>query len=81
MINLFVFLLRKYRNVGFWSNDNIPQNLEIFDVIVCDYSSEKAIRKIIDKSKYDEEMYGIRKNLLLSVFIKKDILNKIISEN
>lgn len=75
------FLLRKYRNVGFWSNDNIPQNLEIFDIIVCDYSTEKAIRKIIDKSKYDEEMYGIRKNLLLSVFIKKDILNKIISEN
>lgn len=74
------FLLRKFKNVGFWNNGTIPQNIEIFDVVVCDYTTEKQVRNLLPKDKYEEEMYGLRKNLVLSVFIKKEIFNKIISE-
>ena len=58
----------------------LPENIEIFDIIVCDYATEKQVRKLLPKDKYDEEMYGLRKNLLLTFFVKKEILNKIISE-
>ncbi len=74
------FALRQYKNVGFWNN-TLPQNIEIFDVIVCDYATEKSVRNAIDTTKYSEEFYGLRKNLLLTTFIKKEIFEKIISEN
>lgn len=73
-------LLRKYQNVGYWNNSTMPENIEIFDIVVCDYATEKQVRKLLPKDKYDEEMYGLRKNLLLTFFVKKEILNKIISE-
>ncbi len=75
------FVLRKYQNIGFWNPPSMPQNFDIFDIIVCDYSTEKSVRKNIDTSKYSEEFFGLRKNLILTVFVKKEILDKIISEN
>ena len=73
------FNLRRFRNAGFWSGGQMPNDISIFDVVVCDYATEKNVEKLLDASKYEREFYGLRKNLVLTLFIKKEIFDKIVN--
>ena len=73
------FNLRRFRNAGFWSGGQMPNDISIFDVVVCDYATEKNVEKLLDTSKYEREFYGLRKNLVLTLFIKKEIFDKIVN--
>lgn len=75
------FDLRDLRNTGFWSGGKIPENLPIFDVVVCDGASEDALSAALPPEKYAREFYGLRKNLVLTAFIKKDIFEKIVNQD
>lgn len=70
--------LRKFQNAGFWSH--APENLETFDVIICDAFTTKDALKKIDADKYSQDIFGLRKNTVLNVFIRKEIFDKIIGE-
>ncbi len=73
------FDLRKYRNVGFWSGGKTPEDMSIFEAVVCDPFTEKTVAKSFGADKYEREYFGLRKNLILTLFIKKDIFDKIIT--
>ena len=39
------------------------------------------VMKKLDKSKYASDFFGLRKNTIMSVFIKKEIFEKIVNAN
>lgn len=69
--------LRNYRNAGFWGAE-IPQNLADFEVIVCAPQTADAVEKLLQGKGYTTEFFGLRNNVLLTVFIKREIFDKII---
>lgn len=69
--------LRNYANVGFWRND-FPKNISNFEVIVCAPSTAEAVGKAIGDEKYVPEFFGIRKNVVLTLYIKKELFEKLI---
>ena len=69
--------LRNYRNVGYWPSQ-LPKDLDVYEIIVCDAPMEDAVSKSIDKSKYASEFFGLRKNLILTVYIKKELFDTLI---
>ena len=69
--------LRNYRNVGYWDS-RLPQDIGVYEIIVCDSNMEEAVSKSIDKSKYASEFFGLRKNLILTVYIKKELFDTLI---
>ncbi len=72
--------LRDNPNIGYW-NGTIPDNISIFDIIVTDNFTNSEVSAKIDQSKYESEFFGLRKNLLLNVYIKKQLYNKAVQEN
>lgn len=71
------FDLRKFRNAGFWSGGQSPENIGIFEVVVCDAATVDSIKKRLPSDAYESEFFGLRKNLVLTVFIKKELFDKI----
>lgn len=69
--------LRNYPNIGYWGA-HPPENLSDFEVIICSPSMEESVAKLIDTSKYESEFFGLRKNLVLTVYIKKWLFKKIV---
>lgn len=73
------WLLRRYENVGYWTK-SVPDNLEIFDVIVTDYrTNERVLKCLGHPDNYVHELYGLRKNLILNVYIKKPAFRKLLN--
>ncbi len=70
--------LRNQPNVGFWQS--APQNINQFDVVIADAFTAPEILKNIDTKNYSTDLFGLRKNTILTVFIKKEIFEKIISQ-
>ena len=60
--------LRNMQNVGFWQE--VPKNINQFDVVIADAFLAKKIDSKIDKSNYTSDFFGIRKNTILTVYIK-----------
>ena len=71
--------LRTFKNAGFWNSS--PENINDFDVVICDVFSVNDVMKKLDKTKYTSDFFGLRKNTIMSVFIKKDIFEKIVNAN
>lgn len=69
------WFLRKYRNVGFWNSD-IPKNLEIFEIVVCDSPFEDEVSKRLEGKGYVSEYFGLRKNLILRAWVKKKLFDE-----
>ncbi len=67
--------LRNLPNAGFWTTP--PDNLDRFDVIITDAFRLKQTLEKFDASKYAPDIFGIRKNTLLHVFIRREIFEKI----
>ena len=72
--------LRTYRNAGFWSGGATPQSLDVFEIIVCDSTTEPAVLSMIRQEDYVQEFFGLRDNYLLTFFMKKGLFNKAIEE-
>ncbi len=70
--------LRNQPNAGFWQY--APQNINDFDVVITDAFTLQDVLKNIDTKQYSTDLFGLRKNTILTVFIKKDIFEKIISQ-
>ncbi len=70
--------LRNQPNVGFWQS--APKNINDFDVVIADAFTLPEVVKSIDTKQYSTDLFGLRKNTILTVFIKKDIFEKIISQ-
>lgn len=66
------WLLRGYPNVGFWGVQ-IPQNIKIYQIIICDAKTEKSVESAINQDEYVSEYFGLRKNLPLKVYVKKKV--------
>lgn len=71
--------LRTFQNAGFWNST--PDNINDFEVVICDVFSANEVMKKLDKSKYASDFFGLRKNTIMSVFIKKEIFEKIVNAN
>ena len=73
------WFLRNYENIGYWK-DSIPDNIGDFDIIVTDYKTNaNVIKRLNDPSDYVHELYGLRKNLILNVYIKKQLFEKLMN--
>ena len=72
--------MRTYRNAGFWSGGATPQSLDVFEIIVCDSTTEPAVLSMIRQEDYVQEFFGLRDNYLLTFFMKKGLFNKAIEE-
>ena len=72
------YYTRNMQNVGYYSS--IPQNLNVFEIVIADYSTETELSKYLPETEYQTEYFGLRKNLPLKIFIKKELFNKIISD-
>ncbi len=70
--------LRNQNNVGYWTNT--PENINDFDVVITDAFSLADVLKKLDTKQYSSDLFGLRKNTILTVFIKKDIFEKITSQ-
>lgn len=69
--------LRNYQNIGFW-NASIPQNIKDFEIVVCDSAFVDELSKTLNLEDYETEFFGLRKNLILTLFIKKPLFEEII---
>ena len=72
------FQLRGLSNAGFYSA--APQNIGDFEVVVCDAFTLAETSKKLDLKKYVSDMFGLRKNIILTVFIKREIFEKLTGE-
>ena len=72
------YYTRELRNAGYWNFP--PKNLGIFDVVIIDGASEQLVKPQLDDSLYEIEYFGLRENLPLTVRIKKELFNKIVSD-
>lgn len=70
--------MRNMPNAGFWRKP--PDNLDKFDVIIADAFAAPETLKKFDRKKYVGDMFGLRKNTILNVFIKKELFDKITGE-
>ena len=70
--------LRNLKNTGFWNTP--PENINDFDVVVCDSFLANEVAKKLDTKNYEADLFGLRKNTILTVYIKKTIFKKIIEE-
>ena len=69
--------LRNYPNAGFWG-DGVPENLKDFEVVVaCSPEAAEKVGKMLGDSGYVSEYFGLRKNVVLTVFIKRKLFEKI----
>ena len=69
--------LRNYPNAGFWG-DGVPENLKDFEVVVaCSPDAAEKVGKMLGDSGYVSEYFGLRKNVVLTVFIKRKLFEKI----
>ena len=70
---------RNLKNAGFWTGDMpIPENLDVFEIIITDSAHQEEISKRLDPKKYKTSVYGLRENLLLYVFIKDNLFSKLL---
>ena len=70
--------LRNYPNAGFWG-DGVPENLKDFEVVVaCSPEAAEKIGKILGDSGYVSEYFGLRKNVVLTVYIRRKLFEKIV---
>lgn len=67
--------MRNMPNAGFWQTP--PENLDKFEVIITDAFAAPETLKKFDRKKYVGDMFGLRKNTILNVFIKKELFDKI----
>lgn len=68
--------LRNYPNIGFWSGE-IPENLNDFEVVACSPSAAEKVDKILGDDGYVSEYFGLRKNVVFTVYIKRKLFEKI----
>lgn len=66
------WFLRKYENAGFWSG-GLPKNIEEFEIVACDAPFAEEAEKSLKSGDYIQEFFGLRKNLVLWVWIKKPL--------
>ena len=72
------FQLRGLSNAGFYAA--APQNIDEFEVVVCDAFTLAETSKKLDLKKYVSDMFGLRENIILTVFIKREIFEKLTGE-
>lgn len=60
--------------VGFWKNFDEISDPSRFHIIIVDKNQD--IEKKFDENVWVEEYYGLRENLILTVFVKKEIFEK-----
>lgn len=68
------WLLRDLKNVCFWG-EKIPQNIKIYQIVVCDATTEKMVSNTLDPKEYISEFFGLRENLPLTVFVQRKLFN------
>ena len=66
------WFLRKYKNAGFWSG-GLPENIGDFEIVACDAPFAEEAEKSLKSGDYIQEFFGLRKNLVLWVWIKKPL--------
>jgi len=76
------WFLRDYPNAGFWTPQNPPQSLDVFEIIICDPASAPALENILGakRTAWHISTYGLRPNLILTVYIKKELFEKSIEQ-
>ncbi len=60
----------KMRNVGYWNNGEFPKNWGDFEVVIVD----SRLGHNLPPEEFEEEFGGLRKNLNLMVYTKKNLL-------
>ncbi len=67
--------LRRFPNAGFW--ESAPENLRQFEVVMADVFTVRDVAEKLGKG-YVSDLFGLRKNTIITLFIKREIFERIV---
>ena len=67
--------LRRFPNAGYWNS--APENLRQFEVVMADVFTVRDVAQNLGKG-YVSDLFGLRKNTIITLFIKREIFERIV---